>query len=209
MEKIIITEFKSDGCPSSDPVSRTNCLFIPSIPPTDISTNSICKVEYYVRILGRVGACHSNPKLDIPVIIGTYPILDDLSLNTTALQNSIPSDKLPDIRSTIKRQAEECDSELEVILKGRGETIPLHKINTLPNEATNLTSENGVDHVESRNSLSVCQQPTSSRKSDLEIILAGLDQEIAEKLIESAAALPYPEKGIYKKRKYDTPMAQF
>lgn len=117
-------------------------------------------------------------------------------MNTTALQNSIPSEKLPDIKATLKRQDEECESELEVVLTGRGESIPLCALNSA-GEKRNSTAENVNEHApaQMRNSLGVVQHPTSSRKSDLEIILAGMDQEVAQKLIEQAAVLPYPEKG--------------
>lgn len=144
--------------------------------------------------MGKGGACHNNPKLDIPIIIGTYPILDDLSLNSAAQQNSMPAENLPDIKKATKGLDEECESELEVILTGRGESIPLRTLKT-----NNATSENAEDHatIELRNSLCIAQQPASSRISDLEIILAGLDQEMAEKLIQSAAVLPYPEKGNF------------
>lgn len=119
-------------------------------------------------------------------------------MDTNVLQKTIPTEKLSDIKAALKRQDDECESELEVILTGRGENIPLRPLISPTGENVKAASENTNDHAtaEIRNSLGIAQQPTSSRKSDLEIILAGLDQEMAEKLIESAAVLPYPEKGI-------------
>lgn len=51
-------------------------ILVPSIPPTDNTTSSLIKVQYFVRIIGSVACCHSNPVVLLPIIIGSYPILD-------------------------------------------------------------------------------------------------------------------------------------
>ncbi|XP_055312571.1 arrestin domain-containing protein 17-like [Sitodiplosis mosellana] len=51
-------------------------LEIPPIPPTDEDASNIVKVGYTIRITGKKIGRHKNLVLYLPIIIGTFPILD-------------------------------------------------------------------------------------------------------------------------------------
>ncbi len=73
---------------------------VPSLPPSNFSTDNICRFQYYIRVSLQLatstnywlnhfhllliqvtaitGLCHRDPVFYIPVFIGTYPILDEL-----------------------------------------------------------------------------------------------------------------------------------
>lgn len=57
-------------------------LVIPPTPPTDEHTSNICKVRYVLRITGAIKGCHRDIVLDLPVTIGSYPILDELNITS-------------------------------------------------------------------------------------------------------------------------------
>ncbi|XP_055324752.1 uncharacterized protein LOC129579111 [Sitodiplosis mosellana] len=69
---------KTEGCKRYENETIFVNIPIPPIPPTDLLTSNIVKVRYWMRFVGSIDSIfHSNPILDLPITIGTYPIQDD------------------------------------------------------------------------------------------------------------------------------------
>jgi len=54
-------------------------LLIPPTSPSDFDVSNICKVRYVLRVTGKVPGCHKDAEVELPIVIGTYPFLDDQS----------------------------------------------------------------------------------------------------------------------------------
>ncbi|XP_031621627.1 uncharacterized protein LOC116339733 [Contarinia nasturtii] len=84
-EVISITEQDTRGCDvSEEEIIRVN-IEVPPIPPTDVTASNIINVVYSIRIIGSVACFHSNPVLDVPITIGSYPIQDENPYPNTAV----------------------------------------------------------------------------------------------------------------------------
>lgn len=74
---------------------QTNIIdCIMNIPPTAVNSNSrycrVFQVSYFLEIVGVVGGCHSNPKIILPIQIGSVGIGDfsPFNLNSTIYANA-------------------------------------------------------------------------------------------------------------------------
>ncbi|XP_055295178.1 uncharacterized protein LOC129564951 [Sitodiplosis mosellana] len=68
-------------------------LRIPPNPPSDESTCGIIKISYYVFVTADMNTCCSDPKMQLPITIGTTPIHDFAALDV--LDDSNPTDPYP------------------------------------------------------------------------------------------------------------------
>ncbi|KAG4071526.1 hypothetical protein HA402_011680 [Bradysia odoriphaga] len=93
-ERVVVAERRSAGCRANRigiKSTKVN-IVVPSLPPTNFSTENICRFNYFLRVTAITGCCHRNPHFKIPVIIGTYPITDELySASVSGVTNEQPS----------------------------------------------------------------------------------------------------------------------
>lgn len=94
------------GCKRNETTTRVFKMTIPPTPPTDVTTSQNIRIRYtfivslfdfglqlnlkrtknnwiYTRLLsikvkGYAGLCHNTPTIEIPLVIGTHPIVDYL-----------------------------------------------------------------------------------------------------------------------------------
>lgn len=100
-EESVIIEKKTRGCAANKKKLIRSNIRVPSTPPSDISSSNLIKVEYYLgvrnhdhfvilrfdcintnrfsaQIMGSVSGCHLNPVVKVPLVIGSFPIRDEL-----------------------------------------------------------------------------------------------------------------------------------
>ncbi|KAG4069557.1 hypothetical protein HA402_006923 [Bradysia odoriphaga] len=88
---IELAENRCGGCAKNQAKTYKINVTVPPVPPTDESTSNIVKVTYRLRVRGSAGCCREDPVLDIPITIGTYPIL----LSNVLGQNTITQQPTP------------------------------------------------------------------------------------------------------------------
>ncbi|KAJ6645788.1 Arrestin domain-containing protein 17 [Pseudolycoriella hygida] len=89
---IAIQEIRAYGANTNDVISVN--FLVPPIPPTDLSSSNVIKVSYKLKVIALIGACHRDPKVFIPITIGTYPLRDNVAANVPAA--SAPEDNSPE-----------------------------------------------------------------------------------------------------------------
>ncbi|XP_031621717.1 arrestin domain-containing protein 17-like [Contarinia nasturtii] len=80
VERVSIVKTKTRGCEKYQSEIIAANIPLPSIPPTDLTTNPILKISYFMRVVGFVNSVffrNDNPKLEFPITIGSRPIQDD------------------------------------------------------------------------------------------------------------------------------------
>ncbi|XP_037035006.1 arrestin domain-containing protein 1-like [Bradysia coprophila] len=79
-ERVVVAERRSEGCRANRIGIRSAKvnIVVPSLPATNFSTENICRCNYFLRVTAITGFCHQNPQFTMPIIIGTYPITDEL-----------------------------------------------------------------------------------------------------------------------------------
>ena len=76
-ERIKLSEFLPGGCLKETEAEYRVAIVVPSVPPTDLTTSSVCRVRYEIQITADVDCCHNAPELTIPVTIGSIPFIDN------------------------------------------------------------------------------------------------------------------------------------
>lgn len=75
-EHVIVVEHTADGCSMGERKSYQASLLVPPIPPTDDSLSNICRVKYFMRVLGPTGWWIRDARFCVIVVIGTKPLYD-------------------------------------------------------------------------------------------------------------------------------------
>ena len=75
-QDVIVAEHTAEGCSIGQRKSYRANLLVPPIPPTDDSPSNICRVKYFVRILGPTGWWIKDADFGITVVIGSFPLYD-------------------------------------------------------------------------------------------------------------------------------------
>lgn len=76
-ERVKISEYLPGGCSKNKQENYTVDILIPSLPPTDLTTSSVCRVKYEIQIVAEVNCCHNSPELIIPITIGSIPFIEN------------------------------------------------------------------------------------------------------------------------------------
>lgn len=79
VERIVLSDRKTTGCLSNlaDRQTIKVNILVPSLPPTNFSAN-VCGSRYKFEVTAQTPMFHENPSFEIPVVIGTYPISNEL-----------------------------------------------------------------------------------------------------------------------------------
>ncbi|KAG4071318.1 hypothetical protein HA402_004022 [Bradysia odoriphaga] len=88
VERIVLSDRKTAGCRADHPGRQiiNVSILVPSLPPTNFSAN-VCGSRYKIEVTAQTPMFHKNPTFEIPVVIGTYPISNELYSSSNAAEN--------------------------------------------------------------------------------------------------------------------------
>ncbi|KAJ6636592.1 Arrestin domain-containing protein 3 [Pseudolycoriella hygida] len=131
-DTIELEEQRCLGCNTNQSQSRTVNITVPPVPPTDESTSNIVKVSYLLRIKGCADCCREDPVLDLPITIGTYPILLSNVLGQTTTITQQPTSLAP------------YSSNGYAAPNTHPSAVPTDSFQTIPSAPT-FSSDEGID----------------------------------------------------------------
>lgn len=73
---------------SGSGISLNEHILIPSVSPTLLNSCKIIDVVYSVDVVSLVAGCHQDPKVSIPITIGTIALRNFLGENTDGVCSS-------------------------------------------------------------------------------------------------------------------------
>jgi Arrestin (or S-antigen), C-terminal domain len=74
METLKVAEVQATGVAAGTTAKINQSLVIPAIAPTNLTQSKVIHQAYELIVEAEVSGCHKNPRIHIPVLIGTVPL---------------------------------------------------------------------------------------------------------------------------------------
>jgi Arrestin (or S-antigen), N-terminal domain/Arrestin (or S-antigen), C-terminal domain len=94
-EVVWVTDAKLPGVKAHSTFKEQRKIEIPSISPTDTTQSSIIHQSYELLVTGTVEGCYGNPKILIPITIGTVPLIQAYTSASALSENEIVGPQVP------------------------------------------------------------------------------------------------------------------